>query len=376
MIDLIISLLLAFGITLCSIPVIMHIAEAKHLFDVPDERKVHKKPIPSLGGVGIFAGFIMAILVAISFKGDLVSFQYVVAACIIVFFIGVKDDILIITPRKKFLAQLLAACILVFKGGFVVNNLYGLLGVYELPLPLSYSLSVFAIVLVTNSLNLIDGVDGLAGSLGVLICLSLGVFFIINGDMGYGCLAFALMGSLLAFLVFNFSPAKIFMGDTGSLLLGMAVSVMIIHFVQSAPTAPVLSLQSTPVVAFSVLFVPLFDTLRVFSIRMLKGRSPFSPDRNHIHHILLDKGLNHKMVTLSLAFANLIIIILGGLGSFININFLLAGLLLLGFSVAGLISMAKGKSKLRSVPEHEEDATGSKKVKLIHLGAKPAANDQ
>lgn len=374
MIDLVISLLLAFGITLCSIPVIIHIAGVKHLFDVPDDRKVHKNPIPSLGGVGIFAGFIMAILVAISFKGELASFQYAVAAFSIVFFIGVKDDILIITPRKKLLAQLLAACILVFKGGFVVNSLYGLLGVYELPMSISYCLTVFAIVLVTNALNLIDGVDGLAGSLGVLICLSLGVFFIINGDIGYGCFAFALMGSLLAFLIFNFSPAKIFMGDTGSLLLGMAVSVMIIHFVQFAPVAPVLSFQSTPVVAFAILFIPLFDTLRVFSIRMLKGRSPFSPDRNHIHHILLDKGLNHRMVTLSLVFANLIVIMLGGLGSFINSNLLLAGILILGFSTAGLLAMTKSKSKLHSVSEYENSKT--KKAKLVPLGAKPAANDQ
>lgn len=377
MIELIISLLLAFGITFYAIPAIIYIAEAKHLFDVPDERKIHKKPIPSLGGLGIFAGFIMTMLVTIPFKGNQTSFQYIVAACLVVFFVGIKDDILIITPLKKFLGQFLAAGILVFKGGFILSNMHGLLGIYELSTPIAYCLTIFTIVVVTNAFNLIDGVDGLAGSLGSLICMALGVYFTINGYIEYGCLAFSLMGALLAFLIFNFSPAKIFMGDTGSLILGLVVSILIIKFVEFAPTAPVLAFQSAPAVGFAVLFIPLFDTLRVFSIRMLQGKSPFTPDRNHIHHILLDKGLSHRMVTLSLVFANLIMIIIGGLGSFINIHFLLGGILLLGAGSVGLLAMAKSKTRLHSVKgsdsESEKDA---KKIRLVSVAGKPAANDQ
>ncbi len=376
MIELIVSLLLAFGITFYAIPAIIFIAEAKHLFDVPDERKIHKKPIPSLGGLGIFAGFIMTMLVTIPFKGNQTSFQYIVAACLVVFFVGIKDDILIITPLKKFLGQFLAAGILVFKGDIILSNMHGILGIYELSIPLAYCLTIFTIVVITNAFNLIDGVDGLAGSLGSLICMALGVYFTINGNIEYGCLAFSLMGALLAFLIFNFSPAKIFMGDTGSLILGIIVSILIIKFIEFAPTAPVLAFQSAPAVGFAVLFIPLFDTLRVFSIRMLQGKSPFTPDRNHIHHILLDKGLSHRMVTLSLVFANLIMIILGGLGSFINIHFLLGGLLLLGAGTVGLLAMAKNKTKLHSVKgtdiEIEKDA---KKIRLVSVSGKPAAND-
>ena len=377
MIELIISLLLAFGITFYAIPVIINVAEAKHLFDVPDERKIHKKPIPSLGGLGIFAGFIMAMLITIPFKGNQISFQYIVAACLVIFFVGVKDDILIITPLKKFLGQLLATGILVFKGGIILTNMHGILGMYQLSEPIAYCITIFTIVVIINAFNLIDGVDGLAGSLGVLITMALGVYFTVNGNIEYGCVAFALMGALLAFLIFNFSPAKIFMGDTGSLILGLVVSVLIIKFINFAPTAPVLAFQSAPAVGFAVLFIPLFDTLRVFSIRMLQGKSPFTPDRNHIHHILLDKGLSHRMVTLSLVFSNLIMIILGGLGSFINIHFLLAGILLLGFSTVGLLAMAKGKTRLRSVSGFDEaiDGKQTKKIRLMPIGNKPAKND-
>ena len=376
MIELIISLLLAFGITFYAIPAIIYIAEAKHLFDVPDERKIHKKPIPSLGGLGIFAGFIMAMLVTIPFKGNQTSFQYIVASCLVVFFVGVKDDILIITPLKKFLGQFLAAGILVFKGDFILSNMHGLLGIHELSTPLAYCLTIFTIVVVTNAFNLIDGVDGLAASLGSLICMALGVYFTINGNIEYGCLAFSLMGSLLAFLIFNFSPAKIFMGDTGSLILGLVVSILIIKFVEFAPNAPVLAFQSAPAVGFAVLFIPLFDTLRVFSIRMLQGKSPFTPDRNHIHHILLDKGLSHRMVTLSLVFANLVMIILGGLGSFIDIHFLFGGILLLGAGTVGLLAMAKNKTKLHSVKGADIDIEKeAKKIRLVSVAGKSAASD-
>lgn len=362
--ELIISLVLAFGITIYAIPVIIYVAEAKKLFDIPDARKIHKKPIPALGGLGIFAGFMMAMLVTIPFHDGFMSFQYIVAACLIIFFVGVKDDIQIITPIKKFLGQMLAACLLVFKGGFIINNMHGILGIYELPEMISYCLTIFTIVVVINAFNLIDGVDGLAGSLGVLTMLCLGVFFIINKDVEYACLAFSMMGALLAFLVFNFQPARIFMGDTGSLTLGLVAAVLIIHFVREAPAAPVLAFQSAPAVAFAILFVPLFDTLRVFGIRILKGHSPFSPDRNHIHHILLDKGLSHRMVTLSLVFANIVMIMIGCLGSVINVNVLLGSVLLLGILTVSLLAIAKNKARLRSITFTDVTTTESEEAKV------------
>lgn len=377
MTEQILSLLGAFCITFYAIPVIINVSEKKHLFDVPDERKLHKKPIPSLGGVGIFAGFILSLIIFIPFNENLL-FQYLVASSLIIFFVGIKDDVLDITPFKKFLGQLCAASILVFKGGLVLNDMHGLFGLHILPGPISYCLTIFTIVVITNAFNLIDGVDGLAGSLGALVCFSFGTYFAINGDQQFTVLAFAMGGALLAFLIFNFYPAKIFMGDTGSLMIGLISSVLVIHFIHYSPTASVLSFKAAPVVGFAVLFVPLFDTLRVFSLRIMRGLSPFNPDRIHIHHILQDKGLGHRMVSLTLLFANIVMIIVGCLGSFLNIHFLLGGLLLLGFGTVGLLIMANSKSKLRSVAIQNKTNSKeeSKKVhNMVSINTK-AANNQ
>ena len=179
-------------------------------------------------------------------------------------------------------------------------------------------LSIFTYVVVVNSFNLIDGVDGLAGSLGILTTTIFGTFFWINGQTAHAIMAFTLTGSLISFLIYNFPPAKIFMGDTGSLLVGLMNSILVIKFINFADSAlipyPVLS---TPALGFAILIIPLFDTLRVFSIRIFSRRSPFSPDRNHIHHLLLDMGLSHKQTTLICLTASI---------TFIVISYLLQGL--------------------------------------------------
>ena len=374
MIELLVSLVIAFGITAYAIPIIITVAETKNLFDVPDARKIHKKPIPALGGLAMFAGFMMALLVTIPFQSNLASFQYVIAAALIIFFIGIKDDILTITPIKKFLGQALAACILTFKGGYLLTNMHGVLGIYELPLSMSYCITLFTIVVVINAFNLIDGVDGLAGSLGIIIMLALGTYFAINKDLAYACLAFSMTGALLAFLIFNFQPARIFMGDTGSLMLGLIASVLIIHFVDQAPNASVLSFKSAPAVGFAILFVPLFDTLRVFSIRIFNRRSPFSPDRIHVHHILLEKGLSHRMVTLSLVFTNILVIIFGCLGSSLNINLLLGGILTLGLVTMGLLVMGKNKVHTVTYADPLSEAEDVQ-IRIMSLDTKAVQNN-
>lgn len=298
----------SFFITFMMIPVIMRVAMQKRLYDLPDARKLHTRPIASLGGVGIFAGFLLTCLLIIK-PGLDHSFQAFYAAAVVMFFLGIKDDILIISPTKKFIGQLLAAGILVHLGGVQISSMHGLLGIYELPHTMSIAISYFTIIVVTNAFNLIDGVDGLAASLGLLVMITFGTYFGYVDMDGYAALAFALAGSLGAFLIFNFNPAKIFMGDSGSLLLGLISSVLVIKFIAVAD-APAVGFPVASVVAvgFSVLMLPLSDTLRVFSIRIAQGRSPFSPDRNHIHHLLLDRGLNHKMVTFTCLGTNLLFI--------------------------------------------------------------------
>lgn len=309
MFDVILSLSLSFAITFLSIPVIIRVAEMKKLFDVPDARKVHINPIPSLGGLGIFAGFILAILISLP-PGSAPEFQYYIAAAFIIFFLGIKDDILVISPVKKFIGQLLAAFIIVYKGGVQIKSMHGFLGVYDMPEMFSLALTYFTIIVIINSFNLIDGIDGLAGSLAVLSASLFGLYFIAVEQTSYAILSFALSGSMLAFLIFNFSPARIFMGDTGSLLTGLVAAILVIKFINVSDQSSALPVTAAPAVGFSILIIPLVDTLRVFSVRMLHRRSPFSPDRNHVHHLLLDYGMTHRTITLVLVSLNIVFILI------------------------------------------------------------------
>ncbi len=302
---ILLSASLAFIITFFSIPVIIQVAKSKKLFDEPDERKVHKTVIPTLGGLGIFAGFILATLMGVP-SGSSAELQYIAAACIVIFFLGIKDDIMVLSASKKFAGQLIAAVILIKFAGIQITNMYGFMGIHELPPVASVVFTMLTIVVITNSFNLIDGVDGLAGSLGLLTSLVFGAYFAFNGNITYAVISLSLAGSIAGFLIYNFSPAKIFMGDTGSLLLGLINSVLGIKFISIAgnPVSP-LHLDAAPAIGFAILMIPLFDTLRVFTLRILNRRSPFSPDRNHVHHFLLDLGFSHKMVTLTCVSVNI-----------------------------------------------------------------------
>lgn len=301
--------IISFLITFFAIPVIIQVAREKKMFDEPDERKVHKMVIPTLGGLGIFAGFILATLLCVPVGSN--TLQYYVAAAIVIFFLGIKDDILILSAAKKFIGQVVAAGIIIKFGGIQITNMHGFLGIGEIPYLASILLTFFTIIVITNSFNLIDGVDGLAGSLGLLTTLVFGCYFFYVGQFMYSVMAFSLAGSLIGFLIYNFSPAKIFMGDTGSLLIGLFNSILVIQFINIAGMpAGKLPLESAPAMGFAILIVPLFDTLRMFSLRILDKRSPFSPDRNHVHHFLLDLGFSHRNVTFLCVGANVFFIAL------------------------------------------------------------------
>ena len=302
--NILLSGTLSFLITFFAIPVIIQVARQKKMFDEPDERKVHKMVIPTLGGLGIFAGFILATLLGVPVGSP--ELQYFVAAATVIFFLGIKDDILVLSAAKKFIGQLIAAGIIIKFGGVQITNMHGFLGIGQIPQMASILFTLFTVIVITNSFNLIDGVDGLAGSLGLLTAIVFGSYFFYVGQLMYAVIAFSLAGSLVGFLIYNFSPAKIFMGDTGSLLIGLINSIMVIKFINiaGAPGAK-LSFEAAPAIGFAILIVPLFDTLRVFSLRILDRRSPFSPDRTHVHHFLLELGFSHKMVTILCVGANI-----------------------------------------------------------------------
>jgi UDP-N-acetylmuramyl pentapeptide phosphotransferase/UDP-N-acetylglucosamine-1-phosphate transferase len=338
MYSLLLAFITAFGLTYIAIPSIIHIAIKKGLVDVPGERRSHTTITPSLGGVGIFAGTIFSIILwtPFNFFGEL---QYILCAFIIIFLIGVKDDIDPISPRKKLIGQVAAAFIIVFKAKVVLSSLYGIFGINELPLLVAAPLSIFTIIVIINAFNLIDGINGLSGSISVLISVLLGYWFFKVDRVEIAIVAFAMAGSVVAFLKYNITPAKIFMGDTGSLLIGLVCSILVIEFIDIHRTlgdSPY-AIGSTPAVAIAILILPLFDTARVFAMRLIKGRSPFSPDRLHIHHLLLDSGFSHMKSTTILVTVNIAFILIAYLLQDIGSLVLLVIILTLATVLSGIL---------------------------------------
>ncbi len=306
MLNITFTCITAFLITFLAIPSIIRVSVIKNLFDEPTERKAHKSSIPTLGGLAIFAGVVFSYTFwSAGLNGG--ATQYIVSAIIVMFFIGIKDDIVELTAHKKLYGQLFAAIIIVFFADIRITSLCGVFGIYEIPYWISSVITIFTILTIINAYNLIDGIDGLAGGVGAISAFTFGLWFYNYNQIALCILAFALFSSLLAFLVYNFSPANIFMGDTGSLVVGLILSVLCINFIElsfeSLPYA--FPFRSSPAMALAILIIPLADTLRIFIIRLLNGRSPFHADRNHIHHQLLDLGLSHREAALTLYLVNI-----------------------------------------------------------------------
>ena len=346
MLDILLTASVSFIVTFLAIPIILQVAEKKKLYDIPDERKLHTRPVASLGGVGIFAGFLLASLLSV--QGYLnPEFQYFFAAALVIFFLGLKDDLMILSASKKFIGQIIAASILIHLGNIRLDSMHGLFGFEQVSEGFGLALSYLTIIVVINSFNLIDGVDGLASCLGILTMSVFGVYFFAIDQQAYALLAFSMGGSLIAFMIFNHHPAKIFMGDSGSLMIGLVNAILVIQFINVAdePATPI-RIGSVVAVAFAILIVPLLDTLRVFGIRIFHGKSPFTPDRNHVHHLLLDNGLNHQAVTFTCVAINIGFIALAWFGQPLGSNYLILIMLVLSFSGLGVLYYRKSRRKM------------------------------
>lgn len=307
-IEIFMALLGAFLLTFLAVPVVIEIATKNRLFDRPNARKVHTRRVSSLGGAAIFTGFLVSCMLFIP-ENRHPEFRFFLAASVIVFFLGLKDDLSDLSAVNKLVGQLIAAAIIVHAGGLRLDGMYGLFGLDAVPELFSYGLTYFTIIVVMNASNLIDGIDGLATTLSIMSLSLFGAYFLQSDQFAYGMMAFAMAGSLLAFLIFNRQPARIFMGDSGSLLIGTVNAILVIQFIRTASSSnTVFPLEGAVALGFAILFVPLLDTLRMFSVRLLRGRSPFSPDRNHLHHLLLDHGLTHMAITITCVLVNLLFV--------------------------------------------------------------------
>jgi UDP-N-acetylmuramyl pentapeptide phosphotransferase/UDP-N-acetylglucosamine-1-phosphate transferase len=306
----ILGFITAFALTYSIIPVIIRVARERRIYDRPNERSSHDEPTPSLGGIGIFAGTICAVVLWTPLDAFGVL-QYVLAAFVLIFLIGVLDDLIPLSPTRKVTGQLLVAIILAYKSDVLITSLYGVFGIREIPELASFVLSVVIIIAIINSFNLIDGINGLAGSIGLLACLSWGAWFLAIRSPALAVVAFSLAGAVTAFLKYNFTPARIFMGDTGSLLIGTVCAILAINFIEMnhlISIKPAYTFNAAPAIATGILILPLYDTARVFIQRILSGRSPFSPDKTHIHHLLIDLGASHMRATALLLFINVLFI--------------------------------------------------------------------
>lgn len=305
------AFVIAFMITVVFIPKIIIVAHLKHLFDEPDYRKTHKRKTPTLGGLAIFSGLIISYSLFKDFY-DLLDVKYLVPALIIIFFAGIKDDILVLTPFKKLLAQFLAAFLIVVVGNIKINSFYGLFGVQEIPYLFSVIFTIAVIIAIINCYNLIDGLDGLAGVLGIVAAVSFGCWFYLTYHWSMVFLSFALVGSLVGFLVYNWQPAKIFMGDTGAMIIGFIVAVLSIHFIELNKAKSIAEeywIHASPSVAMAVMGIPIFDMLKVFVYRLIRRKSPFNPDRTHLHHIFTDLGFSHWQTTVVLGLWNTLVVL-------------------------------------------------------------------
>ena len=282
----------AFVVTMLVMPLLIKIIRRFKLFDVPDLRKEHSQPVPTMGGIAVCIGMAVACLLWYRFTDDLFVIAFFFSV-VVLFGLGILDDLHNISVRNKFVIQVAVAALIAFSGSRV-TDFNGIFGLTTIPLPVQYALTVVVIVGITNAFNLIDGIDGLAGGLGFMSLLMLGLFLTISNDANTALVAFALAGGLLGFLYYNFNPARIFMGDTGSLVLGFVVSVLCIRFLNVTMSSAQPILPHAPVFVAGIVLIPVFDTFRVFALRMAAGNSPFIPDKTHIHHLLTANGWSHS----------------------------------------------------------------------------------
>ena len=327
----------AFLIGFLLTPIVILVLKKMELMDSPGGRKIHSGFIPSMGGIA----FVIATFIAVLSWLDaqyIMEIRFLLAAFGLMFFVGLRDDMVNMSAVQKLAGQFIAAYLVVVMADIRFTSLYGFMGIYDLPLWISYSLSFFTVLVLTNSFNLIDGLDGLAGSISLVTFLFLGWWFFEADLMSYAVFSFILVGAVLSFLVYNWHPAKIFMGDTGSLSLGFALSVLTVLFIDKNGTmasfegwkfnAPIAS-------GVALMIIPIYDTSRIFIKRTMNGKSPMAPDKSHVHHFLLRMGLRHDQVTITLVLIKCAFIGLIFLGAGLN-DYILLPIVILGAIALGL----------------------------------------
>lgn len=329
----------SFLLTFFSIPTIVKISRRKNLMDEPGTRSSHLRKIPNLGGIAIF--YSLAVCASV-FAFELFEiYKFLFASLVILLYIGVMDDIVVMRAYKKLFAQIVVTALMVIGSDVRIRSFFGLFGIYELNYFFSVAISIFTFIILINAFNLIDGIDGLAGGYSIICSALFGISYFRLGEYNYPLvvLSAVIIGSVTGFLYYNLSnsrSSKIFMGDTGSMILGFLLAFTAICFIdifidKKLPGVPRYYLQAAPSIAMAILILPIVDTLNVILVRLFNGSSPFTADKNHIHHSLLDLGLSHRRSTVYIIMYYLFIVAVAYFYRHINVNLLLLIIIVLGF---------------------------------------------
>lgn len=320
------AFVMAMVLSYCILPRIIMISYKKNLFDEIDERKIHTRQIPRLGGVSFPLIVILTLLFITGLRclygsdfnemggrSALLEFIFLICGMMMLLMIGIADDLIGVNYRSKLVTQVIAASFFPLSGLYI-TNLGGLFNIYEIPAYIGMPLTVFMVVYITNAINLIDGIDGLASEVAGMALTVVGILFLIREMWIYAMLSFIVLGLLIPFFYFNvFGKAdhcrKLFMGDTGSMTLGYLISFLAIHFCMDIPGAIQPEHNIWMVIAFSAMIIPCFDVVRVVLVRLRNKKSPFLPDKNHIHHKFLMMGYSPAKSLVSILLMDLLFIV-------------------------------------------------------------------
>lgn len=357
------SFFLSLGIESILLPKIIFISQKKNLFDFPDNRKQHIKPVSRLGGVSFLPVLLLVLMIvqyiwckitnydANLIRNDTLSeLVMLISGLLVLFLVGIKDDLVGVRYSKKFVIQFIASTFLVLSGIYI-NNFYGLFGIHEVPIWIGIPFSIFLSVFITNSINLIDGIDGLASGISGAALFTYGVLFYIGHQWTYSIICFTMLGILVPFFYYNVfnNKHKIFMGDTGSLSLGFLLSFLGIRLAMNVPGMPVSS-NGAILVALSALFIPLFDALKVMCIRFYARRNIFQPDRNHIHHQLIDVGIPHRITMFIIILASILLTVTNLFAlEYIDINIILGVDIFIGITFCRTIMYIKARKSKKKI---------------------------